>query len=121
MPASQGMAKPRVSHGEWNCKLVNPFWTSFFTHLKSCGRSATLFMITLAALLILLVASAIIYTNNLQRYFMPALPGAAILVIIWMGVSIARARARRRERVGRAPLSIDELRKARSKLVKRQS
>ena len=78
-------------------------------------------MITLAGLLILLVLIVIICENNLQNYVIRALPGVGIFAVVWAGVSIRRARARRRERLGYQPLSFDEIRKARTKLAKDRS
>ena len=97
---------------------MSHFWTSFFLHLKDCGRSATLFMITLAGLLMLLVVIALLCEYNVQGYVLRALPGAGVFAVIWAGVTTRRVRARRRERLVCPPLSFDERRKARSKLVK---
>ena len=97
---------------------MGPFWTSLFEHLRHCGRSATLFILTLAALFILLFLAAIIYASQLHKYLLPVLPGIVLLALAWVGRVIRRARARRRERLNRSPLSRDELRVARSKLLK---
>ena len=97
---------------------MSPFWTSFFVHLKDCGRNATVFMITLAGLFILIVLTFLICENHLENYVIRALPGVGVFAVIWAGVAIRRARARRRERLGYPPLSFDEVRKARSKLTK---
>jgi hypothetical protein len=97
---------------------MSPFWTSFFTNLKADRRSTTLFMITLAGMFILIVLATALWANNLQDYVIRALPGVGVFAVVWIGVSIHRARANRRQRLDRRPLSFDELRKARSKLMK---
>ena len=97
---------------------MSPFWTSFFVHLKDCGRSATIFMITLAGLFFFIVLTVVICENHLQDYVIRALPAVGVFAVVWAGVTVRRARARRRERLGYPPLSYDELRKARSKLTK---
>jgi hypothetical protein len=94
------------------------FWSSLFEHLKHCGRNATLFLLTLAVLLILLFLAAMIQATQLQEYLLPALAVILVLAVAWVGVGIRRARARRSERMPSSPLSRDELRVARSKLVK---
>jgi hypothetical protein len=97
---------------------MSPFWGSLFEHLMHCGRSATLFLLTLAGLFILLCLAAILLSTEIYKYFLPALPVIVLLAIAWVTVVIRRARARRRERLHWSPLSRDELRVARSKLMK---
>jgi hypothetical protein len=97
---------------------MGPFWTSLFEHLKGCGRNATLFIATLGGLLVLLCLIAIICSTELYKALLPGLPVVGLLAAAWMIVAIRRARARRRDRLERSPLSRDELRVARSKLVK---
>jgi len=96
---------------------MGPFWSSLFDHLKHCGRNATLFIFTLGGLLALTVLAAIICDTQLHKYLLPALPGIILLALAWVGLVIRRARARRRQRLERSPLSRDELRVARSKLM----
>ena len=97
---------------------MGPFWSSLFEHLKHCGRGGTVFMLTLAGLVILAALAVIICATQLYDYLLPVMPAIAVLAVAWAGVAIRRARARRRQRVERSPLSRDELRVARSKLVK---
>lgn len=97
---------------------MSPFWIGLFEHLKHCGRSATLFILTLAGLFILLFLAAILYEAQLHKYLLPVLPVIVLLAIARVAVVIRRARARRRERLPSSPLSRDELRVARSKLMK---
>jgi hypothetical protein len=97
---------------------MSPFWFSFFTHLRECGKKAHLFMITLAILFVLVVIAAVIYGNNLQGYALGAAAPVAIFLLTWGIIALIRARARRLQRVGTGPLSYDELRKARSKLIR---
>jgi len=97
---------------------MSPFWGSLFEHLKHCGRSASLFLITLAVLFILLCLAAFILSTELYKVIVPALAVIVVLGVALLVVVIRRARARRRERAETSPLSRDELRVARSKLVK---
>ena len=78
-------------------------------------------MATLAGLFILIVVASVMWGENLQTYAVRALPGIGVIAVVWVAVTIRRARARCRQRLSRGPLSYDELRKARSKLVKSQS
>ena len=98
---------------------MSPFWGSLFEHLRGCGRSATLFLLALAGFLGLVVLLAIIACQSeLRRFILLVLPWLGLPVVAWICVAIRRARARRRERLVRPPLSDDELRVARSKLQK---
>ena len=97
---------------------MGPFWSSLFGHLKDCGRSGSLFIFTIGGLLVLLGVAGIICSLGLHKYLLPALPWASLPALAWAGVAIRRARARRRQRLDHSPLSRDELRVARSKLVK---
>jgi uncharacterized membrane protein YhaH (DUF805 family) len=97
---------------------MSPFWTSLFSNLKADRRSTTLFMITLAGMFMLIVLVTALCANNLQDYVIRALPGVGVFMGVWIALTIRRARARRRERLGYPRLSFDELSKARSKLVK---
>jgi hypothetical protein len=97
---------------------MSPFWGSLFGHLKDCGRSGSIFIFTIGGLLVVLGLAGIICGLGLHKYLLPAVPGAIVLGLAWAGVAIRRARARRRQRLDHSPLSRDELRVARSKLVK---
>ena len=97
---------------------MNVFWASFFTYLRDCGKNTQLFIITLAALFLLVVVGTVIVGNNLQGYVLGALPPAGIFLLVWAVVAFSRARARSIQRLGGGPLSYDELHKARSKLVR---
>jgi hypothetical protein len=94
------------------------FWASFFEHLKGCGRSATLFMVTFAGLMVLVVVAAIIRVNELDKYLPPVLAGVLIYLVAWVGLAIRRARTRRSQRLEWRRLSFDEMRVARLKLRK---
>ena len=97
---------------------MSPFWTSFFSHLRDCGRNATLFVFALAGFLGVLVVAIAFSNSALLRDALPVLPGLGLIAVAWVCVAIHRARVRRRERLHRPPLSDDELRVARSKLRK---
>ena len=97
---------------------MNPFWAGFFIQLKEGGRSVSLFILTLAVLFGLILLSAVIPFNQLQPWFVGALPVMGFFALVWLCATIRRGRAWRRQRLGKSPLSVDELRKARSKLTK---
>jgi hypothetical protein len=100
---------------------MSHLWASFFLHLKDCGRHATLFMIALAGVFGVMLLIAGLYENHLERYLIGVLGVLALLALTSGIAGIARARARRRERLGHSPLSVDEMRKARAKLTKNSS
>jgi hypothetical protein len=99
---------------------MNYFWGNFFEYCKE-RRNAAVFFGTLAVFFGLLVAGVIIYQvadgYNLLQYwpFIVVALSFCLLSVIWQG--IRQARARRLNRYKTSPLSRDELRKARSKLV----
>ena len=95
---------------------MSPFWASLFQYLRHCGRDATLFIVALIGIGGVCVVAAIIQVNALQEYLIYVWPPLAIASLIWACLAIRRARARRRERLHRQPLSPDELRAALSKL-----
>jgi hypothetical protein len=97
---------------------MSPFWSSLLDHLRDCGRNAALFMFALAGCLAVLALCAMVCESELRRFISPALPWLGLLSVAWVCLAIRRARARRRERLFRPPLSDDELRVARSKLQK---
>ena len=102
---------------------MNFFWGNVFDYFKD-RRFAGVFFGTLLALGGLLLVGAIleqiICAYKLQGYLVYALPGVALVLAAMIGRSIARVRARRRDRYKVSQLSRDELRKARSKLVKQK-
>jgi hypothetical protein len=95
---------------------MNSCWASFCEQLKRCGRHGTLFIFTLAALVALSIVVGIVQATELGPYLLPLLTSVGLLAL-WRGVVLFR-RARHRERTKFSPLSCDELRVARSKLVK---
>ncbi len=97
---------------------MSPFWTSLFTHLRGCGRNATLFMFALAGCFGVLTLCALACQDEVRRYILPALPWLGLVPILWICFAVRRARARQRQRLLRGPLSDDELHKARAKLVR---
>ena len=77
-------------------------------------------MFALAGCFGVLFLCAIAWQSELRQFFAPALPWLGLLAVAWICLAIRHARLRRRDRLERAALSDDELRKARSKLLKRQ-
>ena len=107
---------------ESRCEPPNPrhdmsrFSTSLFDHLKRCGRDSIAW--ALMALSGLAILVAILRETGLHEEMIPARPGIGVLVVAWAGVAIRRARARWREQAPPRRLPRDELRVARSKLMK---
>ncbi|MDR3460273.1 MAG: hypothetical protein P4N60_22825 [Verrucomicrobiae bacterium] len=100
---------------------MNFFWGNVFEYFKD-RRLASVFFGTLLALIGVLVAGVIFFqvicAYNFQDYLIYAVPGVALIFVALIGQAMAQARARRRDRYKCSPLSRDELRKARSKLMK---
>jgi predicted tellurium resistance membrane protein TerC len=99
---------------------MNYFWGNFFEYCKE-RRNASIFIGTLAVFFGLLVAGVIIYQvadgYNLLQYWPFALLGFGLFLSVLVVNGIRQARSRRLNRYKSSPLSRDELRKARSKLV----
>jgi SNF family Na+-dependent transporter len=102
---------------------MEPFWSSFCDYVSQCGRNAALFYVTLAILFVLLItASALGVFDSLT----PAIVvtgvcvGVIILAVILRWV-LARRRASRQTTDSFQPLSYEEWRKARSKLLSNQN
>lgn len=75
-------------------------------------------MLSFAGFIGLLLVGVLIHHNDLDQYVVPVLPVLGLALVAWGWKAIRRARAQRRERLQRSPLSCDELRVARSKLMK---
>jgi hypothetical protein len=97
---------------------MSPFWISFFEDVKDCGRHATLFVVTLGAIILGMVVVVAICVNDLHKYIIPVLPIVGGLGMIWACLAFRRSRSRRRDRLRYSALSDDELRVARLKLNK---
>lgn len=100
---------------------MSPFWGSLGEHLKDCGRNATLFVMSLAAMIGLLILVGWILQTSLRDSLACALLVAAFFMLVWFGVAIRQTIIRNRQRSRFPRLSSDELAKARSKLVKNQN
>ena len=92
---------------------LKPLWTTW-----RCRSNANLFMLSLVGFFASLVVIAILIHTGVHRHLLPALPVVAIYFAIWTVRTWRRMLALRKERPEFGPLSRDELRKARSKLVK---
>lgn len=101
---------------------MSPFWASLFDHLKDCGRNATIFLAGLAgfsgALVVGTIMFKIVHDQDFHPYLPAALTGTGLVIVVWSFTAIRRAFGRDRERLRHPPLSCDELRVARSKLLK---
>ncbi len=92
---------------------LKPLWTTW-----RCRSNANLFMLSLVGFFISLVVFGIIIHTGFYQHLLPVLPVVAVYFAIWTVKTYRRMRLLRNARPERGPLSRDELRKARSKLVK---
>jgi len=103
---------------------MNSIWSNLYDKFKD-RRYGALFFVSLLSvfglLLLAVILGQIIGPANLEAYFLRALPVAGILMVVLIWRAIRRARAQRGKRFKREELSRDEIRKARSKLVKSSS
>jgi hypothetical protein len=97
---------------------MSHFWHSFFAHLKNCGRNATLFLIVLAGFVVLTILGAVIDGIVPHEYLVGGLSTISFGAVVWLSVGLYRLLTRRRERLRFPALSRDEIRVARSKLMK---
>ena len=74
-------------------------------------------MLSLAGFFALMIAGALIHQAGLDEYAAPALPVLGLGLAAWGWQAIRAARMCRRAQWRRSPLSRDELRVARSKLM----
>ena len=100
---------------------MNSVWDNLYDRLKD-RRYGALFLACLLAsfglLILTAIGEAIVNQPELQWYFLRALPGVGLLAVAWVFLALRVARRRWRERPKYPPLSRDELRVARSKLMK---
>src|SRR5688572_3814738 len=92
---------------------LKPLWTTW-----RCRSNANLFILSSVGFFASLVFIAILIRTGIHQYLLPALPVVAIYFAIGTVRTWRRMRALRKQRPECGPLSRDELRKARSKLVK---
>ena len=97
---------------------MNPFWAGFFGDLKH--PQARLFVLALGAFFSLLLLGRILLETLSSEQFLLVLAGLGLLAVglVTLAVRRARARAGGAGKFPREPLSRDELRAARSKLLK---
>ncbi len=100
---------------------MNYFWGNVFDFFKE-RRCASLFFLALMACLGTVFAGAIIYQIaddcNWFNYWPQISAGAGLVVLLFFWRVIRRIRACRKDRYKSAPLSRDEISKARSKLIR---
>jgi hypothetical protein len=96
---------------------VNSIWNRLYDSAKD-RRYGFIFLITLLMFFGLLPLGAVLFETSLRDYVIPALPWLAAAGLVRASGMIRRALARRRDRLPFPPLSCDELRAARSKLLK---
>jgi len=103
---------------------MNSFWHNLYDKSKD-RRYAALFLSAIPAfigLLVIVVAlAAVLQTFAREEYFPPVLAGIALPGLAWSLWKFRRAQLRRRTKSRHRPLSRDELRVARSKLMKGRS
>jgi hypothetical protein len=91
---------------------LKPLWTTW-----RCRSNANLFLLSLTGFLISLLVLGLIIRSGFAQHLLPVLPVVAVYFAIWTVKTWRRMRALRNARAECGPLSRDELRKARSKLV----
>jgi len=100
---------------------MNSLWSNLYDGSKD-RRYGALFLACLWAFLGLLILcaiiGAIINEFDLQEYFPQVFSGVGLLVVVWAFLAFRSACRRQRERHEYPALSRDELRVARSKLLK---
>jgi hypothetical protein len=94
---------------------MSPFWGSFFDHFRGCGRNATLFMVIFALFAVGITVASLSHLFQYANEFFAVL---AVFVLIRVCIAVSRFRKQGGDRLHRRPLSCDELRKARSKLLR---
>jgi cobalamin biosynthesis protein CobD/CbiB len=92
------------------------FWGNLFEYFKE-RRIAGMFFGTLLWLLLLLIAGVILY-HIMGQNIVYLLPVGAGLFLLWLVRAFLRARERWRYRYKSRPLSQDDLKKARTRLMK---
>jgi len=92
---------------------MKPLWTTW-----RCRHNANLFLLSLAGFFVSLIVIAIIVGTGYYQHLLVALPVVAGYSAVWMVKTYRRMRELRNARPECGPLSRDEWRKARSKLVK---
>ena len=99
---------------------MNFFWANMLDYFRD-RRFGVVFFGTLMALSGLLAAgyiiTQIVIAYGLQAYLIYTWPAIGTAFLVWLGRVFRRNQARRRDRYKSAPLSRDELNKARSKLL----
>lgn len=97
---------------------MNPFWASFFGNLKH--PQARLFVLALGAFFSLLVLGRMLLEALSSEHFLLVLAGLGLLAVSLTTLAARRARPQAGGvgKFPREPLSRDELRVARSKLLK---
>jgi membrane protein implicated in regulation of membrane protease activity len=99
---------------------MNSLWTKLYDRFKD-RRYGYYFLIFLLAFLGLAALRAALDSLGLGPYSSWVLLAAGLLVAGWIAASLWRARERRWEHQSFPPLSSDEKRVARSKLVKERN
>ena len=95
---------------------MSPFWKEIFENVEDRGRGTKTFIIMLATAFGLVLGAALMEKSGLRDWVVAALPWAGAFVVLWLVLAIRRACKRSRDNLKRAPLSDDELLKARTKL-----
>lgn len=100
---------------------MNSVWCNVFDYFKE-RRTAAILYSTFVILAIVAGIGFLLYqvvlAYDLQEYMGYAGMFAGVLFLVWVVRAVNRARARARCRYKSSPLSCDELKKARSKLLK---
>jgi len=97
---------------------MSPFWGSFAEQFRGSGRNATMFVLLIIALTFgVALASFTKFFQYADEFFAIL----AVFVVIRICIVCNRIRKQRDDESHCSPLSRDELRKARSKLVRNKT
>ena len=98
--------------------VMSPFWGSFAEQFRGSGRNATMFVLLVIALTFGVALASFTHFFQYADEFFAIL---AIFIVIRICIACSRIRKQRDDQSHRSPLSRDELKKARSKLVRNKS
>jgi membrane protein implicated in regulation of membrane protease activity len=97
---------------------MSPFWGSFSEQFRGSGRNATIFMLFVVALTFGVALASLTPLFQYAELFFAVL---SVFIVIRICIACSKIRKHREEQSHRSPLSRDELRKARSKLVRNKT
>jgi len=100
---------------------MSPFWSTMLSELRGRGRSGTLFLGVVFLLVSLAMFASVLSEDFLRSRVMPVVIVLGAFLLMFVGRTLWRALMGKHARGAVGELSCDELNKARSKLVNRQT